>query len=108
MEKSYIEKIIKQKAEERFNSEWRKAVELVANNPILRRVSVKIPDTEGGLPTEVFLFESGGAHRMILSEKSDKIDYEKIRGTMLSIYEKEETETLLNKLDAIRYLFQDM
>ena len=108
MEKSYIEKVIKKKAEDRFNTEWDKAVALVADNPILRRVYIEIPDTDGGMPEKVYLYESGGGHRMILSKTRGRINFENIKKQMVEIYEKEETEALLNKLDAVKYIFEGM
>lgn len=108
MEKSYIEKVIKKKAEDRFNTEWNEAVALVADNPILRRVYIETPDTDGGMPEKVYLYESGGENRMILSKTSGRIDFENIKKQMVEIYEKEETEALLNKLDAVKYLFEGM
>lgn len=104
MDKTILEKRIKERAEERFDNEFREFVKYIYNHPIGGRLKVKIGDSN--IPIANFgrnygLFNEEG----IQNKHSDNTNLQLVKMSLLREYEKEETDEILKKLENLGYLF---
>mgnify|MGYP001268906130 CR=1 FL=1 len=104
MNKTILEKRIKERAEERFDKEFRELVNYIYTHPIGGRLKVKIGDSD--IPIVNFgrnygLFNEEG----IQNKRSDNTNLQSVKMSLLKEYEKEETDEILKKLENLDYLF---
>ena len=109
MDKSFLEKRINGKAEERFHEDMRGLVDYIYNHPIGRKLKIKIGEKE--IPLVNFGRNYGIINQeptQDYSRVSDVINIIETKGEVTEIYKQEETEVILKKLDNISYLFEEV
>jgi hypothetical protein len=106
MEKTILEKRIIEKAEERFQKDYKKFVDFIIDNPIGKRLKI-IGLTDG----DIYLSDFGCNYALFnhkQNENSDKknTNYDSVKEELIKEYIKLETDELLQKLENIKYLFE--
>ena len=106
IDKTFLEKRIEEKSNERFEKEYREFVNFILNHPIGRLLTVHIGDEN--IPISNF----GGNYALfneIQSENKRHIhtNYEEVKKQVVEKYKKEETDNLIEKLSSIHYLLQE-
>lgn len=104
MDKTVLEKRIEERANERFEKEFKEFVNYVYLHPVGKRLTITIGDRN--VPIVNFgknygLFNEDG----LKNKRSENTNLQLVRDQLLEEYRKEETDDLLNKLDSIGYLF---
>lgn len=111
MEKTFIEKRIEEKAEERFNENLEKLKKDVGSNPIGEKLTLKLKGIEKPIRIGCRHYSNDNVlFDMPKNEYSNdnlkkKSNIEEIKKELIEEYIKEETNELLNKIDNLSYLF---
>lgn len=103
MEINLLERRIRQKAEKRFNDLFQKTKEILRDNPILNQLKIgelSLISENGYCPKQDLFYDE----TELLIKKTNFI---KIKEEIIKEYEKEETDTILNKINILtNYLKQ--
>jgi len=105
MKKSAIERQIEKRAEDRFDKEVNELALYINNHPIGKKLKITIGD-------EQITLAMFGHNRALINEagtdnnNATKTNLVAIKVELLEKYEIEEVKNLENKLDSIRYIFE--
>lgn len=117
MEKSAIEKAIRSRAETRFEEEMQKALESIFKNDILKNLEIRVHSEKGTSEflklCDNYIGESGvlmnpNQNTRESKEERSYTNIQKVKNSIIEKYEKEETKKLLERVDSIRYLFEEI
>ena len=106
MDKTMLEKRIEERAEKRFTDDLRSLINDIQKNPIGKSLKILI----NGDPIEL---ADSGINFGIINNNSTKGNYvlntnlKEIKEKLVDEYKKEETDSILDKLTNIDYLFQN-
>lgn len=105
MKKSALEKRIEKRAEDRFDSQVKELVLYIDKHPIGCRLKITIDGHQ------INLANFGGNHGLINEQgtdnsNADKTNLQQIKVDLLEKYEAEEIQNLEEKLDSVRYIFE--
>ena len=106
MDKTMLEKRIEERAEKRFKDDLRSLINDIQKNPIGKSLTILINDN----PVEL---ADSGINFGIINNNSTKGNYVhntnliEIKEKLVDVYIKEETDSILDKLTNIDYLFQN-
>jgi hypothetical protein len=106
MEKTALDKRIHERAEERFNAEFKGLVDYLSSHPIFSRLQAALPDV-GKISLVNF-----GTNRGLLNatglknSNSHVVNLAEVKEELLKKYIQEETDNLLKKLEGLEYLFR--
>ena len=106
MDKTMLEKRIEERAEKRFTDDLRSLINDIQKNPIGKSLNILINDN----PVEL---ADSGINFGIINNNSTKGNYVhntnliEIKEKLVDVYIKEETDSILDKLTNIDYLFQN-
>lgn len=103
MEKTILEKRISQRAEERYEQEYNALYKALSSNKIARLLKITIGEKE----ITDFVDDSQAliTNCSKTAEISELSNFAEIKKNLIIIYEKEETDKILNELSALSYLF---
>ncbi|MDD4410852.1 MAG: hypothetical protein PHE32_04065 [Candidatus Shapirobacteria bacterium] len=99
---SYFEKKIKRLAYDRFEKEWQELRGLMINNKLLNKFTISEFKSEG-TPCEFPMYNN----TFKVWEKYKGTNLEKVIMSRFDEIEAEETKNVFNKLDSLRYLFEN-
>jgi hypothetical protein len=108
MEQSFIEKRIASKATERVDKDYREFIDFCNKNPFAKQIQIKVNNIN------IFLTGNNYNNQELFSphntnnKNNDFTNYIDIFNKLQKKYEKEETEILLDKLDSVKYLFDNL
>ena len=106
MDKTMLEKRIEERAEKRFKDDLRSLINDIQKNPIGKSLTILI----NGKPVEL---ADSGINFGLINNNSTKGNYVhntnliEIKEKLVDVYIKEETDSILDKLTNIDYLFQN-
>jgi hypothetical protein len=106
MDKTLLEKRIEERAEKRFKDDLRILINDIQKNPIGKSLTILI----NGKPVEL---ADSGINFGLINNNSTKGNYvlntnlKEIKEKLVDEYKKEETDSILDKLTNIDYLFQN-
>ena len=106
MDKTMLEKRIEERAEKRFTDDLRSLINDIQKNPIGKSLTILI----NGKPVEL---ADSGINFGLINNNSTKGKYvlntnlKEIKEKLVDEYKKEETDSILDKLTNIDYLFQN-
>ena len=106
MDKTMLEKRIEERAEKRFTDDLRSLINDIQKNPIGKSLTILI----NGKPVEL---ADSGINFGLINNNSTKGNYVhntnliEIKEKLVDVYIKEETDSILDKLTNIDYLFQN-
>lgn len=106
MDKTMLEKRIEERAEKRFTDDLRSLINDIQKNPIGKSLTILI----NGKPVEL---ADSGINFGLINNNSTKGNYvlntnlKEIKEKLVDEYKKEETDSILDKLTNIDYLFQN-
>ncbi|MGQ7457119.1 hypothetical protein ACTGU6_03645 [Streptococcus suis] len=105
MDKSFLEKKIKEQAEEEFTKEWNEFVGKMQSHPIFKRITIKIDE-------KFFPLATFGVNFAIFNQAQDEnirnefLNFEDVKELVIQEKIKEKTNELLAKLSSVSYLFE--
>lgn len=102
-ELSFLEKRIKEKAEEKFERDWNELVEALQENSIARLLFLKAE----GMKKEIWLIGNYTKDSLFYSEPprtdvslKEFTNFKAVKENLLEKYEKEETDRLLSEINS--------
>jgi len=100
-----LQKRIEEKANERFDREWDKMLDLIYKNPIFSKIKIIKGDSK------INLFEMHSSYSVFNKYQTEyelKTNFEDVKKTILEQYVREETDSILSKLDILsQYINQE-
>ena len=106
MEKSFLEKQIEKRAEERFEKEYNDLVKYIDNHSIGGKLKIRTSKLDKPIPLVDF-----GTNYAFFNNNQDEnsnsnlSNYSEVKALMIQKYIEEETKTILSKLEHLEYLF---
>jgi hypothetical protein len=103
-----LEQRIQQKAKERFEKEFSDFTQLISSNPIGQKLQITVNKSEGVMMSLVCSYGTTGAtffnrrFENITEYGNNLTNIQAIREILIAQFIKEETDTLLTKLDVLR------
>ena len=113
MEKTILEQRIEEKAEERFNEEFKSLITAIERNEVGKRLSfkasndqkVKLTNNQNGTSSQVAYLNLYALYGSQTEKIVDLTNIEEVKEAVLKQYIAEETDNILNKLQDLRHLF---
>ena len=113
MEKSILEQRIEEKAEERFNEEFKSLMTAIERNEVGKRLffkasndqKVKLTNNQNGTRGQVAYLNLYGIYNEQTKKIVDSTNIEEVKEAVLKQYIAEETDNILNKLQDLKHLF---
>lgn len=113
MQKTILEKRIEEKAEAIFEQNVKEFVDFCQKNPIAKRLKVLVL-AKGAEDDQAFIpLVNWGSNWALVNgigiQNKDSVEYtniENIYEELITEYQKQETDNVLNKLENIKYLFE--
>ena len=113
MEKSILEQRIEEKAEERFNEEFKSLMTAIERNEVGKRLffkasndqKVKLTNNQNGTRGQVAYLNLYGTHNEQTKKVENATNIEETKKEVIEQYIAEETDNILNKLQDLKHLF---
>lgn len=104
MDKTFLEKRIKERAIERFEEDYRDFVDAIIRNPVGNLLKIRVEEKQ------IPLSNSGPNYGVFNKEQDENswskyTNYSEVKEYMVNEYVERETDEIINKLESIGHLF---